>query len=276
MAQVRSRWASTIIRRALGGLAGIALLTPATGCGNSAAPVREPAAPGSSAASGTPGGPSAGPEQGDRVEVDGRTVLGVAPGLGFPAGSRVDTAFGDPGAATVILTAPPPEQALAHYRTAGPASGYPVRTDTGGTLHLEGKGWTVAVIASSRDTTVTFSHDRPAATSQAPSPDGADVPLTGRDVGVTNLPFNFRLPPGSRLRDLSDTAAGARFTLVAPAPERVLAFYRDYLPAGFFDVTGDRTADGTTIITFDKDDGEWTGTIEATDDGVTVTTVHHR
>ncbi|MFI5837564.1 hypothetical protein ACIA5A_28185 [Micromonospora sp. NPDC051300] len=264
------------LRRVLPALAGTALLIPAAGCGDSAVPVSGPGGAGTTSASAPTSTPAstAGTEQGDRVEVDGRTVVGVAPGLGFPAGSKVDTAFGDPGAATVILTAPTPEQVLAHYRQAGPAAGYPVGTDTGQTLHLAGRGWSVAVITTSRDTTVTFARDRPAERSTAP-PQAEQSALTGRDLGVTNLPFNFRFPPGSQVRDLSDTAAGARLTLVEPDPERVLAFYRAALPQGFFDVTGDRTTGGTTTITFDKDDGEWTGTIEATDEGVTVTTVRH-
>ena len=261
------------LQRKLPALAGIALLIAAPGCGNPAVPVSGPdsATPTSTAAPAS----LPGSDQGDRVEVDGRTVAGVAPGLGFPAGSKVDTAFGDPGSATVILTAPPPEQVLAHYRQAGPPAGYPVGTDTGQTLHLDGRGWTVEVIATSRDTTVTFARNRPAEQSTAP-PQAEEPALPGRDLGVTNLPFNFRFPPGSQVRDLSDTAAGARLTLVEPDPQRVLAFYRTALPQGFFDVTGDRTTGGTTIITFEKDDGEWTGTIEATDDRVTVSTVHRR
>ncbi|MGC4888277.1 hypothetical protein [Micromonospora sp. DT227] len=262
-------------RRLLPALAGLALLAAATGCGGAAEPVSGPTSTGATGAS-APTNPSTGPSQGGGTTVDGRTVPAVAPGLGFPDGSKVDTVFGDPSSATVILTAPPPEQVLTHYRQTGPAAGYPVGTDTAGTLHLAGRGWTVAVITSSRDTTVTFARAQPAGTTAPPPQDDTEVALTGRDLGVTNLPFNFRFPPGSRLRDLSDTTAGARLTLVEPAPERVLAFYRDHLPRGFFDVTGDRTVDGTTTITFDKDDGEWTGTIEATDDLVTVTTVHHR
>ncbi|MFY1655995.1 hypothetical protein [Micromonospora sp. WMMD1274] len=276
MEQVQTR--RTPQQRLVPALAGIALLIPVAGCGNSTVPVREPSSPGVTVATSPanpPAGSAADPSHGERVEVDGRIVLGVAPGLGFPSGSKVDTAFGAPGAATVILTAPPPEQALSHYRKAGPTSGYPVRTDTGETLHLVGRGWVVTVIATSRDTTITFAHDQPAETSAAPPPEEGTA-LTGRDLGVTNLPFNFRFPPGSRLRDLSDSKTGARFTLVAPAPERVLAFYRAYLPTGFFEVTADRTVGGITTITFDKDDGEWTGTIEATSERVTVTTARHR
>ncbi|MFI2710691.1 hypothetical protein ACH495_11250 [Micromonospora sp. NPDC018662] len=275
MAHTRTTPTAAPAGRVLPALAGIALLIATAGCGGPAEPAGDPTNPGTPGAS-APTSPSTAPSPGDRADVDGRTVPAVAPGLGFPDGSKVDTVFGDPGSATVILTAPPPEQVLAHYRRTGPAAGYPVRTDTAGTLHLTGRGWTVTVITTSRDTTVTFSREQPAETSAPPRQDETEVALTGRDLGVTNLPFNFRFPPGSRLRDLSDTTAGARLTLVEPAPERVLAFYRDHLPRGFFDVTGDRTVDGTTTITFDKDDGEWTGSIEATGDQVTVTTVHHR
>ncbi|MFD1321063.1 hypothetical protein [Micromonospora sonneratiae] len=260
-------------------LAATALLSMVPGCGNSTVPVPGPAAT-SPAASGSDSGAGPSPAgsspagSGQRVEVDGRTVTGVAPRLTFPAGSKVDTAFGDDTSATVILDRPAPDRVLAHYRTEAPAQGYTMVTDTGSTLYFRGYGWVVQVITTSSDSTVTFGLDEPEqeVTGQPP----AAVAMTGRELGVTNLPFNFRFPPGTKLANVSDPVDGASFTLVAPDPQTVLAFYRQYLPTGFIDIVSDETANGATVVRFQKDEGEWTGTITVTADQVRITTRKHR
>ncbi|WP_305788942.1 hypothetical protein [Symbioplanes lichenis] len=86
---------------------------------------------------------------------------------------------------------------------------------------------------------------------------------------VRNLPAAFRLPPGSRVTDLSDRASGASFTLADPGPEAVLSFYRDSLPRAAFTIVADRVTDGTTSLAF-RDDAGWAGAIFATPQRVTV------
>ncbi|GAB2930861.1 hypothetical protein GCM10027280_18000 [Micromonospora polyrhachis] len=272
------RTASSRSRRRLltASLVAVALLNAIAGCGNSTVPVPGPAAS-SPASPGSTGGAAPSPAgSGQRVEVDGRTVTAVAPRLTFPAGSKVDMAFGDDTSATVILDQPAPDRVLAHYRAEAPAQGYTMVTDTGSTLHFRGYGWVVQVITTSADSTITFGLDEPDPEPATPGQPPADVAMTGRELGVTNLPFNFRFPPGTRLANVSDPVAGASFTLVAPDPQTTLAFYRQYLPTGFFDIVGDETANGTTVVRFQKDEGEWTGTITVTADQVRITTRKHR
>nr|WP_296065409.1 hypothetical protein [uncultured Actinoplanes sp.] len=89
------------------------------------------------------------------------------------------------------------------------------------------------------------------------------------DPTVRNVPSAFRLPPGSRVTALSDREAGASFTLTAPDPQAVLAFYRRELGRGTFTIVTDRTDDGATSLSFRDRDG-WAGAIFATTHRVTV------
>jgi hypothetical protein len=101
-------------------------------------------------------------------------------------------------------------------------------------------------------------------------PTTASARTAGRtEPAVRNVPSAFQLPPGSRVTALSDRAAGASFTLTAPDPQAVLAFYRRELPRGPFTIVADRTADGATNLSFSDANG-WAGAIFATTNRVTV------
>lgn len=88
-------------------------------------------------------------------------------------------------------------------------------------------------------------------------------------TGVRHLPSAFRLPPGSRVTTLSDPESGASFTLAAPDPDAVLAFYRRELPRSSFTIVADRAGPDTTSLAFRDPDG-WAGEIFATSHWVTV------
>jgi hypothetical protein len=90
---------------------------------------------------------------------------------------------------------------------------------------------------------------------------------------VKNVPAAFRLPPGSQVTDLSDHESGASFTLSAPDPQTVLAFYRRQLPFGAFTILADRSELNATSLAFRNEDG-WAGTIHATAYRVTVAVKH--
>jgi hypothetical protein len=92
-------------------------------------------------------------------------------------------------------------------------------------------------------------------------------------AGVSHLPSAFRLPPGSQVTTLSDHEYGASFTLTAPDPEAVLAFYRRELPRGAFTIVADRAGSDTTSLAFRNADG-WAGEIYATPRWVTVAVRH--
>jgi hypothetical protein len=97
--------------------------------------------------------------------------------------------------------------------------------------------------------------------------------LTGAEVSVVHVPEAFRFPPGSKVDDVDDRASGASFTLVEPDPEAAVAFYRLWLPVGFFAVTTDKVEDGTTTLAFTGDDG-WAGSIFATANRVAIALRH--
>jgi hypothetical protein len=135
-------------------------------CGEASPSVREPApatstqkpAPPGVTAPATPfaaptGTPAPG---GHEVKVGGRTIGGIAPGLDLPPGSKVTDSFVTGESTTIILAAPRPATVLAHYRAKGPAAGYPVGSDTAGTLALTGRGWQITVTTQTRDSTLTF------------------------------------------------------------------------------------------------------------------------
>ena len=123
-------------------------------------------------------------------------------------------------------------------------------------------------------TTLEARHNEAAAI--APSP-ASSARRTAREVhaaaqsatGVDHLPSAFRLPPGSEVTTLSDHESGASFTLTAPDPEAVLAFYRRELPRGAFTIVADRAGPDTTSLAFRNADG-WAGEIYATPRWVTV------
>lgn len=92
---------------------------------------------------------------------------------------------------------------------------------------------------------------------------------TRAEPAVRNVPSAFRLPPGSSVTALSDREDGASFTLTAPDPAAVLAFYRRELPRDAFTIVADRTDDGATSLSFTDVDG-WAGAIFATTHRVTV------
>ncbi|MFI5897582.1 hypothetical protein ACIA5D_46595 [Actinoplanes sp. NPDC051513] len=93
------------------------------------------------------------------------------------------------------------------------------------------------------------------------------------DAGVRHLPSAFRLPPDSRVTMLSDRESGASFTLTAPDPDAVLAFYRRELPRGAFTIVADRAGPDTTSLAFRNADG-WAGEIYATPRWVAVAVRH--
>ncbi|HEX5203619.1 hypothetical protein ACFQS1_11000 [Paractinoplanes rhizophilus] len=92
-------------------------------------------------------------------------------------------------------------------------------------------------------------------------------------TGVNHLPSAFRLPPGSQVTTLRDHESGASFTLTAPDPEAVLAFYRRELPRRAFTIVSDRAGPDTTSLAFRNADG-WAGEIYATPRWVTVAVRH--
>ncbi len=92
-------------------------------------------------------------------------------------------------------------------------------------------------------------------------------------TGVNHLPSAFRLPPDSQVTMLCDRKSGASFTLTAPDPEAVLAFYRRELPRGAFTIVADRAGPDTTSLAFRNADG-WAGEIYATPRWVTVAVRH--
>lgn len=115
-------------------------------------------------------------------------------------------------------------------------------------------------------------HDQSAAVIPAAEPRPAirEVPAVApAGPVVRNVPSAFRLPPGSRVTDLTDRASGASFTLTAPGPESVLSFYRRDLPRAAFTIVTDHAADGGTSLTF-RDENGWAGAIFATAHRVTV------
>lgn len=110
------------------------------------------------AASGAPFAPPTGTPApgGHEVKAGGRTIGGIAPGLDLPPRSKVTDSIVTGESTTVILAAPGPAAVLAHYRAKGPAAGYTVGSDTGGTLALTGKNWQVTVTTQAKDSTLTF------------------------------------------------------------------------------------------------------------------------
>ncbi|WP_250031424.1 hypothetical protein [Paractinoplanes maris] len=97
-----------------------------------------------------------------------------------------------------------------------------------------------------------------------------DVQAVARaETTVRNVPQAFRLPPGSRVTALSDSEAGASFTLAAPDPEAVLSFYRRELGRGAFTIVADQAGPDATSLSFRDTDG-WAGTIYATPQRVAV------
>lgn len=79
---------------------------------------------------------------GDTVQVDGRLLQGVPPGLGFPAGTKIEaTNSYSPTSGNVAIAAPPEDALLTYYRALLPAAGYRVVADTSGTLTFVGKGF---------------------------------------------------------------------------------------------------------------------------------------
>src|SRR5690349_21237661 len=127
-------------------------------------------------------------------------------------------------------------------------------------------------------TTVEARRDEPAAI--APGRAGS-VRTTVREIhaaaraatGVNHLPSAFRFPPGSQVTRLADHAPGASFTLTAPDPEAVLAFYRRELPRGAFTIVADRAGPDTTSLAFRNAEG-WAGEIYATPRWVAVAVRH--
>jgi hypothetical protein len=101
-------------------------------------------------------GPSARPKGAHRVVADGRTVTGIAPGLGLPPGVRIADAADSGNAATVTVSAPEPQRVLEHYRGQGPECGYRIVNDEGSVLYLTGHGWGVQVVAQGSETTIAF------------------------------------------------------------------------------------------------------------------------
>ncbi|GID97052.1 hypothetical protein ACFQFC_38620 [Amorphoplanes digitatis] len=127
-----------------------------TACGEDEAPsvaTSAPAAPGPDGAKTGCAPPGEGAHQ---VVADGRTVTGVAPGLGLPAGSRIEHLAGAESAATVTLSAPGPEIVLEHYRRQGPECGYTIVSNEDAVLYLTGRGWGVQVITQGSRSTVAF------------------------------------------------------------------------------------------------------------------------
>lgn len=266
----------TSIRRcAAGGLLAVTLVAIAA-CGNAAAPVAAsgpttsagptnsagspgqttPATPANTPAA-TASTPAPAPvltptpslEPPITIQVDGRTIL-APPGFSFPEDSKVQTTF--PG--TVILSAPRGSAVSSYFRAALPKAGYVIGSDTGGTLTFAGRGWVGMVVANDSGGTINFSQARPKAT--AADTKAEPGPMTGLDLGVNNVPFNFRFPPGTKLTELNDPASGASFTITSPPPADALAFYRQYLPIGHFTVTSDSTDNGVTTIEFTDGDTE--------------------
>jgi hypothetical protein len=97
--------------------------------------------------------------------------------------------------------------------------------------------------------------------------------LTAADVSITHVPESFRFPPGSKVDGVDDRPSGASFTLVQPDPAATVAFYRLWLPVGFFAITTDKIEDGTTTLAFTGDDG-WAGSIFATANRVAIALRH--
>ena len=244
----QARRRSRLWTMAVGGSA-VAALAMLTACGNATVPVDPQSAP-SSVSSGASPTTAAGT---DIVEVDGRQIE-VPAGFTFPDGATVSTSF--PG--TVILTAPAPTEVTAFYRSALPKAGYTVDTDVSDTLTWQGRGFGGSVIATSSDTTLTFAALPTGSPSPAVSQSEEPGMLTPADLGVQNVPFFLRFPPGSEIKDLQDPPTGASFTLTAPDPATTLPFYRAALPAGHFTVTDEVTNGGTTTLTFTDSDG-WRG-----------------
>ncbi|MFI5937281.1 hypothetical protein [Actinoplanes sp. NPDC051494] len=262
-------------------LAGALALTGVSACGKEAEPatVAVPpaiAATGSAPITGsapvTSDAPIASDAAGHAVQVDGRTIGGVAPGLDLPPGSKVSDAFAAGAGATVILTEPEPKAVLSYYRESGPSADYRAVTDTSGLLLLEGETWSVTVVAQSGDSTLTF-QPLAAASSESPAAVAGPEALTPVEVGVRYVPANFRFPPNAEVSDRDDKPTGASFVLTAPDSRTTVAFYRKWLPIGFFTVVGDRDEGGATTIAFTDDSG-WAGTIFATRNRVAVTFKH--
>lgn len=105
--------------------------SPGTGTGTST--------PGSG--TGTTGGAGAAPT-GDTVQVDGRTIQGMPPGLTFPNDARVEatTAFG-PASGSVVVSAPEEEELFSFFRSSLAAGDYRIASDAAGVLAFTGNGF---------------------------------------------------------------------------------------------------------------------------------------
>ncbi|MFF5288417.1 hypothetical protein [Paractinoplanes globisporus] len=128
--------------------------------------------------------------------------------------------------------------------------------------------------ASGSATVLEARHKEPAAIAPGPA---SGARTTVREVragaraatAVHHLPSAFRLPPGSRVTTLSDHESGASFTLTAPDPDSVIAFYRRELPLGAFTIVAERAGPDTTSLAFRNADG-WAGEIYVTTSWVAV------
>lgn len=79
---------------------------------------------------------------GTTVQVDGRTIAGMPPGLGFPSGTSVEaTNSFAPASGTVVLSAPDEAALFSHYRSVLASAGYRVVSDAAGTMTFTGQGF---------------------------------------------------------------------------------------------------------------------------------------
>ena len=151
---------------------------------------------------------------------------------------------------------------LAFYSATLPAAHFTItdeQTDAGTTTitFTDSDGW---------QGTLRMGPDTSRASFVAPA---ADKTLTGRDVGVSHLPFHFRFPADTKLTGITDPTTGASFTFTSPSGKDVVAYYRAHL-SPHFEITKDSVRGGDTVLDFADVDEGWTGTITVSDGRATV------
>ncbi len=270
-----------LLRVLAAGIGALVILATGSGCGNAVVPVAgrapvatvspsaastvwspAPSASGSSSAPSTPS-PSVRPEPTpapSTLQYRDRQIAGWPAGVTLPLDTTVVSVTADGRTGAVTLAAPARIGLADQIRGDLRRAGLEIDDDAAGSYGFRAPGWRGQVVSDESTVLVTWTVGEGVAGRH------------GDDLGLeTGVPRLLAYPVGATATHTKVQATGSSYDLVGRSPTDLLAYYRLQLPP-LFVITGDRTEDGVTTVTYT--DRVYDSVITATDTSFRV--VHTR